>query len=147
MAVPAHDQRDLEFCRKYGLPVRVVVERKEVEGSKLKVEKEKEIPAAAHRGQKDPEEAFAEYGVSVNSGPYSGMESATAMAKMTAFAKQTRWIRLWIRPGIFTATAIRRTTRPLTIRQKLPIGFPLTSTLAESRTRFCTCCTRGSGAR
>src|SRR5205807_3227903 len=26
MAVPAHDQRDLEFCRKYGLPVRVVVQ-------------------------------------------------------------------------------------------------------------------------
>src|SRR5205807_9481392 len=38
MAVPAHDQRDLEFCRKYGLPVRVVVERKEVESSKLKAE-------------------------------------------------------------------------------------------------------------
>src|SRR5207244_11755129 len=26
MAVPAHDQRDLEFCRKYGLPVHVVVQ-------------------------------------------------------------------------------------------------------------------------
>ena len=26
MAVPAHDQRDLEFARKYGLPVRVVVQ-------------------------------------------------------------------------------------------------------------------------
>src|ERR1700736_6060456 len=38
MAVPAHDERDLEFCRKYGLPVRVVVQPKEVESSKLKVE-------------------------------------------------------------------------------------------------------------
>src|SRR6267154_5307757 len=28
MAVPAHDQRDFEFCRKYGLPVRVVGEGK-----------------------------------------------------------------------------------------------------------------------
>ncbi len=26
MAVPAHDERDFEFCRKYGLPVRVVVQ-------------------------------------------------------------------------------------------------------------------------
>jgi len=26
MAVPAHDQRDFEFCRKYGLPIRVVVQ-------------------------------------------------------------------------------------------------------------------------
>jgi len=26
MAVPAHDERDFEFCRKFGLPVRVVVQ-------------------------------------------------------------------------------------------------------------------------
>ena len=26
MAVPGHDERDFEFCRKYGLPVMVVVE-------------------------------------------------------------------------------------------------------------------------
>ena len=26
MAVPGHDQRDFEFCRKYGLPVRIVLE-------------------------------------------------------------------------------------------------------------------------
>ena len=26
MAVPAHDQRDLDFARKFGLPVRVVVD-------------------------------------------------------------------------------------------------------------------------
>jgi len=32
MAVPAHDQRDLEFLSQYGLPVRVVVE-----GKKFKV--------------------------------------------------------------------------------------------------------------
>ena len=25
MAVPAHDERDFEFARKYGLPIRVVV--------------------------------------------------------------------------------------------------------------------------
>src|SRR5204863_2276851 len=37
MAVPAHDQRDLEFCRKYGLPVRVVVQP--LEGEELVEEK------------------------------------------------------------------------------------------------------------
>ena len=26
MAVPAHDERDFEFARKYGLPVRVVIQ-------------------------------------------------------------------------------------------------------------------------
>ncbi|PYU53395.1 MAG: leucine--tRNA ligase [Acidobacteria bacterium] len=70
MAVPAHDQRDLGFCRKYALPVRVVVQPKEVESPKA------------------VEGAFTEYGVSVNSGPYSSMESETAIAKMAAFAEQ-----------------------------------------------------------
>jgi leucyl-tRNA synthetase len=72
MAVPAHDERDLEFCKKYGLPVRVVVEPKAVDDRELSVEGD----------------AFTEYGVSVNSGPFSGMESETAIAKMAAFAEQ-----------------------------------------------------------
>src|SRR6266852_3183495 len=88
MAVPAHDQRDLEFCRKYGLPVRVVVERRQVESSKLKVEREKKLAGAARSGQEVVDEAFTGYGISVNSGPYIGMESETAIAKMTAFAEQ-----------------------------------------------------------
>jgi len=88
MAVPAHDERDLEFCRKYGLPVRVVVEPKEVESSKLKVEGEKKLAGAARSGQEVVDEAFTGYGISVNSGPYIGMESETASAKMTAFAEQ-----------------------------------------------------------
>src|SRR5438445_8294948 len=88
MAVPEHDQRDLEFCRKYGLPVRVVVQPKEVGSSKVKVETDKKRPEAVHSGQEAVEEAFTEDGVSVNAGPYSGMESETAIAKMAAFAEQ-----------------------------------------------------------
>jgi leucyl-tRNA synthetase len=88
MAVPAHDQRDLEFCRKYGLPVRVVVEQKQVEGSKSQPEEGKKLPGAARSGRDVGEEAFTEYGVSVNSGPYCGMDSGTAIAKMAAFAEQ-----------------------------------------------------------
>jgi leucyl-tRNA synthetase len=88
MAVPAHDQRDLEFCRKYGLPVRVVVEQKQVESSKSKPEEKKKLAAGARSGLDVGEEAFTEYGVSVNSGPFSGMDSGTAIAKMAAFAEQ-----------------------------------------------------------
>jgi leucyl-tRNA synthetase len=88
MAVPAHDQRDLEFCQKYGLPVRVVVVPKEVESSKLKVEGE---PNSSPSGLAIAGEAFTEYGVSVNSGPYSGMESTTAIAKMSAFAEEKKF--------------------------------------------------------
>jgi leucyl-tRNA synthetase len=85
MAVPGHDERDLEFCRKYGLPVRVVVQAKEVENSKLKTKK---ISVVADTGQKDLAEPFTEYGISVDSGPFSGLESEAAIAKMTAFAEQ-----------------------------------------------------------
>ncbi len=88
MAVPAHDQRDLEFCQKYGLPVRVVVSPKEVESSKLKVEGK---PNSSPSGLAITGEAFTEYGVSVNSGLYSGMESATAIAKMSAFAEEKKF--------------------------------------------------------
>jgi len=88
MAVPAHDQRDLEFCRKYGLPVRVVVKQKEVESSKLKVAGEKEKPKAAHSNHAAAEQAFTDYGISVNSGPYSGTSSEAAIAQMAAFAEQ-----------------------------------------------------------
>jgi leucyl-tRNA synthetase len=74
MAVPAHDQRDLEFCRKYGLPVRVVVQS--LEGEPL-----------------DPGKmtaAFDEHmrGRLVNSGPYNGLSPEQAIARMTAFAEE-----------------------------------------------------------
>jgi len=72
MAVPAHDERDLEFCRKYGLPVRVVVRPKEG------------VTLHARAG----EEPFTDYGVSVDSGSYSGLESEAAIAKMAADAEQ-----------------------------------------------------------
>jgi leucyl-tRNA synthetase len=66
MCVPAHDQRDFEFCRKYDLPVRVVVQNSE------------RSLVAAEMG-----EAHTEFGVLESSGPYTGMSSADAVAKMT----------------------------------------------------------------
>ena len=73
MAVPAHDERDFEFCTKYGLPIPVVV-----------VPKAQDTPTAPTGS----ETVFTEFGVSVNSGPFSGMESAAAIARMAAFAEQ-----------------------------------------------------------
>ena len=57
MAVPAHDERDFEFCRKYGIPIRPVI--RPVDGA-LAVE-----PGMT--------EAFIEDGIVENSGEWSGL--------------------------------------------------------------------------
>jgi leucyl-tRNA synthetase len=72
MCVPAHDQRDYEFAEKYKLPVKIVVQP--AQGAALK------------RDQMD--EAYTEYGRSVDSGPYSGLDSAKAIERMTADAEK-----------------------------------------------------------
>jgi leucyl-tRNA synthetase len=74
MAVPAHDQRDFEFCRKYGLPVRVVVQP--LEGQTFDGET-MTAPFDEHH-----------HGKLVNSGPYSGLEVAEAVKKMIADAEK-----------------------------------------------------------
>jgi leucyl-tRNA synthetase len=63
MAVPAHDQRDLDFARKFGLEVRVVLET----GS----------PDPAETGAATPGE-----GTLINSGPLDGLSKQTAIAKI-----------------------------------------------------------------
>ena len=73
MAVPAHDQRDFEFCRKYGLSVRVVVQPRE--GEPLLDEK---MTAAFEDHQN---------GKLVNSGPFDGLSIDEAIRKMTSFAE------------------------------------------------------------
>src|SRR5215475_11129160 len=64
MAVPAHDQRDLDFARKFGLPVRVVVDTG--------------APDPAETGVATPGD-----GVLVNSGPLDGLSKAEAISRIT----------------------------------------------------------------
>ena len=64
MAVPAHDQRDLDFARVFGLPVRVVVQT--------------DLPDPAQTWQATPGD-----GELVNSGPLDGMRKAEAIAAIT----------------------------------------------------------------
>jgi leucyl-tRNA synthetase len=74
MAVPAHDQRDFEFCAKYGLPVRIVVQPS---GREPLVEEKMTAAFDEH-----------ENGKLVNSGPYNGLSVDEAIVKMTAFAEK-----------------------------------------------------------
>jgi leucyl-tRNA synthetase len=72
MCVPAHDQRDFEFCRKYGLPVKMVIQP---------VAGETTIDADSL------EAASSEYGRLVDSGPYTGLSSEEALERMAADAQ------------------------------------------------------------
>jgi leucyl-tRNA synthetase len=69
MAVPAHDERDFEFCTKYGINIRPVI--KPVNGEIAE-------PVTA---------AYSDYGIVANSGPYDGLPSAEARETMAADAK------------------------------------------------------------
>jgi len=77
MSVPAHDERDYEFAKKYKLEIRLVV-----------------VPLS-----NDPEETVAEPplpfvahdGVLINSGPYSGLACDEAIRKMSAYAEERKF--------------------------------------------------------
>jgi leucyl-tRNA synthetase len=81
MAVPAHDERDFEFASKFGLPVPVVVSKEKsfnTEGT------EKEL---RRHGDSEPAQPITEYGYSVNSGKYSGLNSEDAIERMASDAE------------------------------------------------------------
>jgi leucyl-tRNA synthetase len=85
MAVPAHDERDFEFATKYHLPKPVVVIQE------VSPHAGKEMAKAENARREVPPPAlvqpFTEYGVSINSGPYSGLETAAAIEKMASDAQ------------------------------------------------------------
>jgi leucyl-tRNA synthetase len=73
MSVPAHDERDFEFAKKFGLPIKEVIEP---QGGG-----EATVPERARR-----DAAFTDYGVLVNSGEWSGKTSEVAIREMADFA-------------------------------------------------------------
>jgi len=70
MAVPAHDQRDFDFAKKYSLQIKVVI-----------------VPEGKSPEQ-EPEEAFEDYGVVVNSGQFSGKPCLEAIEEMVQYAEE-----------------------------------------------------------
>jgi leucyl-tRNA synthetase len=69
MAVPAHDERDFEFCTKYGIPVRTVI-----------------VPAPP--GAQPAQGAFTEDGILIDSGPFTGLRSEEARRAMIEYGQQ-----------------------------------------------------------
>ncbi len=73
MAVPAHDQRDFEFAKKYKLPIKIVIQP---EGKKIRSE--------------DLEAAFVEEGVQSDEGPFNGKNSKDVIALMKDFLEKNK---------------------------------------------------------
>lgn len=75
MGVPAHDQRDFEFARKYAIPVIPVIR-----------------PAAGPVPDGDAlEAAFEADGVQCNSGSFDGMPTAEALPAMSRWFEEQGW--------------------------------------------------------
>jgi leucyl-tRNA synthetase len=72
MAVPAHDQRDFDFARKYQLPVRVVIAPPDWSGAELQA-------------------AYTEPGTMVNSGQFDGLPSEKGTKAITGYLEEKGW--------------------------------------------------------
>jgi len=70
MAVPAHDERDFDFAKTFGIAIRPVIR-----------------PVDGVLGV-DPATAFTDEGITENTGEFSGLASAEARRRMNAYAEQ-----------------------------------------------------------
>jgi len=71
MAVPAHDQRDFEFAKKYDLPVKVVIDNPK-----------------GYLREHSMQAAYVEEGVMVNSGEFNSITSIEAMGKIADYMEK-----------------------------------------------------------
>ena len=71
MAVPAHDERDFFFAKKYNLPIRIVINPVDKDGNPEKIVVE------------EMEGAYTLNGILVNSGEFDGTKNAEAKIKIT----------------------------------------------------------------
>jgi leucyl-tRNA synthetase len=71
MGVPAHDERDFAFAKKYDLPIKVVI-----------------APKGQTLDSASMTEAYVDPGVMVNSAPFDGLENEPAMEKIADYIQQ-----------------------------------------------------------
>lgn len=80
MAVPAHDERDFAFAKKYDLPIKVVINP---------VDKESKQPIEIKA--EDMKNAFVGSGIMCNSGEFNGITNKEAMSKIAEFIEDKEY--------------------------------------------------------
>ncbi len=71
MSVPAHDSRDFAFAKKYGIPIKLVIDN-----------------PASPIDVNAMVDAYIDDGINVNSGPFSGLSNREAMEKISDYAEK-----------------------------------------------------------
>ncbi|HVN98065.1 MAG TPA: leucine--tRNA ligase [Syntrophorhabdaceae bacterium] len=74
MAVPAHDQRDFEFAKEYGLPIIVTI-----------------APEGKTLNPEIMDAAYVDDGVLVNSAQFNGMKNREAILKIIEYLEHKKW--------------------------------------------------------
>jgi leucyl-tRNA synthetase len=76
MAVPAHDQRDFEFAKKYGIKIKevIVLEGMTSKGARENIK----------------ERAYIDKGILINSGKFNGIDSEKAKEKITEYLQKNK---------------------------------------------------------
>ncbi len=75
MSVPAHDQRDFDFAKKYGLPIRQVIVPEQ-------------FSALSHQSSAGLDAAYEDDGVLVDSGNFSGLKSGEAREAIAVYLEE-----------------------------------------------------------
>ncbi len=96
MSVPAHDQRDFDFAKKYNLPIKVVIipeqrtsdPEKYLLNSSCKKEDYSEVDIEVGSINLELTEAYEEEGILVNSGKFSGLKSNVARKEIISFIEE-----------------------------------------------------------
>jgi len=94
MAVPAHDQRDFEFAKKYNLPIKVVIvpdkaqsPGRRAQGAEPRAQKAN-YKTQRHTLGSEITEAYEGEGVLVNSAQFSGLNSEEARKRIADFLEE-----------------------------------------------------------